>query len=88
MTMTEFVELTDRDSRFLPINKGITINADYILEFEDNCCILEDGTQFPIRVRERLKIEQTAREYNFKKIRERQAHFARRTMPAGNGKGD
>jgi len=88
MTMTEFVELTDRDSRFLPINKGITINADYILEFEDNCCILEDGTQFPIRVRERLKIEQTARDYNFKKIRERQAHFARRTMPAGNGKGD
>lgn len=88
MTMAEFVELTDRDSRFLPINKGITINADYILEFEDNCCILKNGTQFPIRVRERLKIEQAARDYNFKKIRERQAHFARRPMPNRIRKGD
>lgn len=81
MTMTEFLDLTDGDARFLPINKGITINADYILEFEDNCCILENGTQFPIRVRDRLKIEQAAQDYNFRKIRERQAHFAGRTLP-------
>lgn len=86
MTMAEFVDLTGRDPRFLPINKGITINADYILEFEDNCCILENGTQFPIRVRDRLQIEQTARDYHFRKIRERQAHFTRHTMPAGIGK--
>lgn len=77
MTMTEFMELTNGDSRFLSVNKGITVNADYILEFEDNCCIMENGTKFPIRVRDRLKIEQAARNYNFGKIRERQAHFAR-----------
>ncbi len=88
MTMAEFVALTDRDSRFLPINKGIIINADYILEFEDNCCILENGTQFPIRVRDRLQIEQTARDYHFRKIRERQAHFAKRTVSDGIGKGN
>lgn len=78
MTMPEFVELTDRDSRFLPVNKGIIVNAEYILEFENNCCIMENGVKFPIRVRDRLKIEQAARDYHFKKIRERQAHFARR----------
>ncbi len=88
MTMAEFLELTDRDSRFLPVNKGITINADYILEFKDNCCILENGTQFPTRVRNRLQIERAARDYHFRKIRERQAHFARRTMPDGIRKGD
>lgn len=81
MTMAEFTELTDGDSRFLPVNKGITVNAEYILEFEDNCCVLENGTKFPIRVRDRLKIEQAARDYHFGKIRERQAHFARRTTP-------
>lgn len=78
MTMSEFAELTGSDSRFLPINKGITVNAEYILEFEDNCCVMESGTKFPIRVRNRLKIEQAARDYHFAKIRERQAHFARR----------
>lgn len=81
MTMTEFVELTGMDSRFLSINKGITVNAEYILEFEDNCCIMENGAQFPVRVRDRLKIEQAARDYNFGKIRERQAHFAGRPAP-------
>lgn len=88
MTMAEFMELTDRDSRFLPVNKGIVINADYILEFDNNCCILENGTQFPIRVRDRLQIEQAARNYHFKKIRERQAHFAGHSVPEGIRKGD
>jgi len=88
MTMPEFVELTGRDSRFLSINKGISVNAEYILEFEDNCCIMENGTKFPIRVRDRLKIEQAARDYHFGKIRERQTHFARCTMPDDIRKGD
>ncbi len=88
MTMPEFVELTNGDSRFLPVNKGIIVNAEYILEFEDNCCVMENGGKFPIRVRDRLKIEQAARDYHFKAIRERQAHFARRTTPDGIRKGD
>lgn len=78
MTMPEFVGLIDGDARFLPINKGILVNAEYILEFEDNCCVMENGAKFPIRIRERLKIEQAARDYHFRKIRERQTHFARR----------
>ena len=78
MTMPEFVMLTDGDSRFLAINKGIMVNADCILEFTDNCCVLENGAKLPIRVRDRLKIEQAARDYNFRKIRERQAHFVGR----------
>ena len=88
MTMPEFVKLTGGDSRFLPVNKGIIVNAEYLLEFEDNCCIMENGAKLPIRVRDRLKIEQAARDYHFGKIRERQAHFARRSAPEGIRKGD
>ena len=88
MTMPEFVELTDRDSRFLPVNRGITVNAEYILEFKDNCCVMENGAKFPIRVRDRLKIEQAVSDYHFGKIRERQAHFARRSAPDGIRKKD
>lgn len=72
MTMSQFVELTNRDERFILVNKGITVNAEYITDFENNCCILENGTRFPIRVRDRLKIEQMVRDYNFDKIRSRQ----------------
>lgn len=88
MTMSEFVALTGGDSRFLPVNKGIAVNAEYILEFEDSCCVMENGAKFPIRVRDRLKIQQAAWDYNFGKIRQRQTHFARRSAPGGFRKGD
>ena len=88
MTMSEFVELIDGDSRFLLINKGITVNVEYILEFESSCCVMENGTRFPVRVRDRLKIEQAARDYNFRKIRERQTHFTKHTAQNGIRKGN
>lgn len=88
MTMPKFLELTGGDSRFLPVNKGITVNAEYILEFENNCCVMENGARFPIRVRDRLQIEQAARDYHFEKIRKRQAHFARHATPKVIGKAD
>lgn len=72
MTMAEFTGLSGNDPRFLPVNKGIAVNAEYITGFEDNCCVLENGARLPIRVRDRLKIEQAARDYNFEKIRSRQ----------------
>lgn len=72
MTMPAFMKQVETDDRFILINKGIAVNADYILEFENNCCLLTSGTRFPIRVRDRLKIEQAARDYHFEKIRRRQ----------------
>lgn len=56
------------------LNKGIIVNADYIHEIADKCCILENGTQFPIRVRDHLKIEQAAQDYHLKKTRSRQRY--------------
>lgn len=88
MTMAEFMALAGNDARFLPVNKGIAVNAEYITGFEDNCCVLENGARLPIRVRDRLKVEQAARDYNFEKIRRRQAHFAGRFAPGGAGRGN
>lgn len=78
MTLSEFLAQVEGDARFIAINKGIVINADCIMTFENNCCVLEDGTQFPVKVREFLKMEQMVREYHFKKIHERQALAAGR----------
>lgn len=72
MTIGRFSEQTNGDERFILINKGIIVNADYITDFENSCCVLKNGVRFPIRVRDRLKIEQTVRDYNFNKIRSRQ----------------
>lgn len=78
MTLAAFLDQIGEDARFITINKGIVVNADYILTFEDNCCILESGLQFPVRVRDFLKIEQAVRDYHFKKIHERQSISAGR----------
>lgn len=73
MTMVQFTECAD-DPRFIIVNKGISINADHIVGFENNCCLTDNGARFPIRVRDRLKIEQAVRNYNFDKIRSRQRY--------------
>lgn len=72
MTMPEFTGKTNGDSRFLPINKGIVVNAEYILEFERVCCIMENGARFPVRVRDSAKVEQMVWDYHFERIRRRQ----------------
>lgn len=72
MTAGELLRLTGHDPRFLSVNKGIILNADYIREIENNCCTLENGAKFPIRVRRRLQIEQAVRDYHFEKIRSAQ----------------
>lgn len=72
MTMAEFLEKTGSDARFIPVNKGIAVNAEYILEFENGCCVMESGARFPVRVRDSARVEQMARDYNFEKIRSRQ----------------
>lgn len=72
MTMPEFMKKTGGDTRFILINKGITVNAGHILTFENGCCVMENGAIFPVRVRDSAKIEQAALDYNFRNIRSRQ----------------
>lgn len=76
MTMPEFLKQTGAAPRFIPVNKGITVNAEHILEFENNCCIMENGSKFPVRVRESAVVEQMVMDYNFEKIRRRQSVIA------------
>lgn len=84
MTMPEFLEKTNGDSRFIPVNKGIAANAEYILEFEMGCCTMENGAKFPVRVRDSAKVEQMVRDYHFEKIRGRQSHSAGSSAPVNS----
>ena len=72
MTVSEFMERAGGDRRFISVNKGILLNADYIVDFEGSCCVLENGSQFPVRVRNRRNTEQAVQDYHFQKIRSQQ----------------
>lgn len=72
MTMKEFMKRIENDPRFLTINKGIAVNAEGIVDFENGCCVLENGVKLPVRVRDYREVEQAARDYHFEKIRSRQ----------------
>ena len=74
MTIQEFLRLTAEEPGFIAVNKGIVLNADYITGFEDNCCVTENGGRFPVRVRDRVQLEQTVREYVVANIRDEQRH--------------
>lgn len=73
MTLAEFLDETGPDARFLIVNKGVVLNAEYILDFENSCCLLENGARFPIRQRDKLEIEQAVLDYRFDCLR-RQHH--------------
>lgn len=39
MTIAEFLKLADNDTRFIPVNRGIVLNADYIKDIEGSVCV-------------------------------------------------
>ncbi len=65
---TKFIAPLQDDRRFLSINKGIFVNMDYIIRFENNCCKLAGDITFPVRIRERTLLEQKWQDYNFSQI--------------------
>lgn len=69
MSMSRFLALIGNDSRFLSVNRGIFVNADYISQIDKEHCTLTDGTKLPMRVRERQKLEDALHQYYFTKIR-------------------
>ena len=72
MTMNEFLKLTDNDERFIPVNRGVVLNADYIERIDGALCIMINSTRFAIKGRENSIIEKRVRDHMFKKLRENQ----------------
>lgn len=73
MTVTEFLQLTGNDSRFILANRGVILNAGHICSFGDGCCVMEGGVKLPLRVRDARRVEQAVMDHNFETIRRRQS---------------
>lgn len=67
MTLSQLLEQLQDDGRFLSINKGIIVNMDYIRAIEDGICILQDNSQYPVKIRELTQINQAISDYRFSK---------------------
>lgn len=72
LTVAKFLELCDEDPRLITVNRGVVLNADYIKSVDGTVCIMGNGERFPIKVREKSRIENSIRSYIFNKIRENQ----------------
>ena len=57
----------ENESRFCLINRGILVNMDYIRAIEDGICILQDNSQYPVKIRELTQINQAISDYRFSK---------------------
>ena len=72
MTVAEFFQRTEEDTRFILANRGVILNVEHIHAFKDGCCIMEGGAKLPLRVKEANRVEQAVMDHNFEMIRHRQ----------------
>lgn len=70
MTLAEFLGLTEEDPRFILVNRGVLVNAGCVAGFTDGACMLSDGQRFPVRLRDRQRIEKLVLDYNFHALRD------------------
>lgn len=57
------------DPRFLVCNRGIIINMSAVLRFEEDCIQMLDGTQFPVRQKDKSSLMATFMQYQFRQMR-------------------
>lgn len=57
------------DPRFLVCNRGIIINMSAVLRFENDCIQMLDGTQFPVRQKDKGRLFATVTQYQFRHMR-------------------
>ncbi|MCR4591279.1 MAG: LytTR family DNA-binding domain-containing protein [Lachnospiraceae bacterium] len=69
-TFTKISTQLMSDPRFLPCNKGIIINMDYVLTLDNDKICLEDGSYYPMKVRGRAEIIKTFTSYTIRRLKE------------------
>ncbi len=71
MTFSEAEKLLQTDGRFLLINRGTMVNMDYVSDFGNGVCIINETIYLPYNVKKRKALEQTYRNYIFSKLRKK-----------------
>ena len=69
LTFAEVTEILTKDRRFLLILRGILVNMEYILRFDNAICYMTTGMQLPINVKKARDLENTYQNYRFDSMR-------------------
>lgn len=69
MEFWDFADPLARNKRFLLINKAVLFNMDHITAFGEYGCRMSSGETLPVKVRDRMNIEETWLYYSFSAIR-------------------
>lgn len=78
MTFSAVCERLCSDSRFLPVNRGVLLNMDYIMRFGNGVCIMKDGREYRVFTKKTKETEQKWQNYIFNRIRGGQKERGRR----------
>lgn len=70
ITFSSIQKCICKDQRFLVCNRGIAVNMDYVLKFENDCIYILDGKVFPVRQKDKSKFFAEFTQYQFRKMRD------------------
>ena len=66
-TASQFLEMTNNDSRFIQVNRGIILNMDQIEKYDTYEIIMTDGTNYPVSVKKGAQVVSQINDYKFRK---------------------
>jgi DNA-binding LytR/AlgR family response regulator len=69
MKLSSLAKRLSDDNRFLQINKGVLVNMDFVLSFENSVCVMKNKVRMPVKVRDSSKIKDSWLNYSFEQIR-------------------
>ena len=65
---TSFVKPLEAKDNFLLVSRGILVNLDYVTDFTEKECLLQNGASVPITLRRQKQLAQIWRNYDFAKL--------------------
>lgn len=60
-----------QDARFLLCNRGVIINMETVLQFNDDCIIMANGERFSVRQKSKTQLFNTFTQYQFRHMKKR-----------------
>lgn len=66
-------EFLDARDNFLLVSRGILVNLDYVTDFTEKECLLQNGASVPITLRRQKQLAQIWRNYAFAKLHRKSA---------------
>ena len=70
MNFSDAADILAEDGRFLLINRGMLVNMDFITDFSDGVCMIDNSIYLPYNVKKHKELEQSYRNFIFSKLRQ------------------